>query len=117
LIVGSEVAVPVIEQFISSNYNVSINEKGALEVKTKDNLNPLNSDGTKVLSFEEIIDNHLNSLQLVKQSNGGPGSGTPPPVIPTGQKGSGNEKTFNLRGLDRAEQNVETLKGMKEFGS
>jgi len=115
LIVNSEVAIPVVESYISQNFNVSLNDKGILEVKTKDNLNPLNSDGTKVLSFDEIVDSHLNALQLIKQSNGNNGNGTPPITI---QNGNGNDKkpTFALRGMDAAEANVQNLAKVKEFG-
>jgi hypothetical protein len=116
LIVGQEVAIPVIDSFLNQNYSVSVNEKGALEVKTKDGLNPLNSDGTKVLSFEEIIDNQLNTLQLIKQSNGGPGSVPPVTTGKNTPSGSTDQPKFNLPGMKQAEKNASELEKIKRFG-
>jgi len=70
LIVSPEVVFPAVQNYISKSFNVDVSDDGSLIVKTKDGLNPLNEDGTKVLSFDEILDNQLKSLNVLKQSNG-----------------------------------------------
>lgn len=118
LIVSSEVVSPAVRSFLEQNYNVDVDDNGQLVVKTKNNLNPLNQDGTKIVTFDEILDGHLTQLGVVKQSNGNPNNpnvnpkGTPPP---TPSAGNGEQK-FNLPGLKKAQQNAEQLTNMKVFG-
>jgi hypothetical protein len=117
LIVSPEVVLPAVQSFLSSQYEIDVTDSGELEVKTKNGLKPLNSDGTKALTFEEILDNHLTSLNVVKQSNGTPGSGTPKPAPAPAATGSpASEQKFNLPGLQKAQANAEQLQTMKTFG-
>ena len=128
LVVSPEVVFPAVQSFLSQNYNVDIDDKGEIQIKTKNGLNPLNSDGTKVLTFDEIIDGHLKSLNVIKQSNAGTPSGTPSGTQPktgglsslleSGQQGAGTPTASGYvpPGLKKAQQNLESLKQMKEFG-
>jgi hypothetical protein len=118
LIVSSEVVSPAVRSYLDQNYNVDVDDNGQLIVKTKNNLNPLNQDGTKIVTFDEILDSHLTQLGVVKQSNGSPTNqnanpkGTPPPV----NNGGNGDQKFNLPGLKKAQQNAEQLTNMKVFG-
>jgi hypothetical protein len=119
LIVSPEVVLPAVQSFLSSQYEIDVTDSGELEVKTKNGLKPLNSDGTKALTFEELLDNHLTSLNVIKQSNGGtPGTGTPKPAPTNAGTGSptASEAKFNLPGLQKAQANIEQLQSMKTFG-
>jgi hypothetical protein len=119
LIVSSDVVMPAVKTFLESNYNIDLDEKGDILVKTKQNLNPLNQDGTKIVTFEEILDGHLTSLGVVKQSNAAPAGKAPAPGTPpaaTPPAGTQGETKFNLPGLQKAQQNAESLAKMRTFG-
>lgn len=119
LIVSSDVVMPAVKTFLESNYNIDLDEKGDILVKTKQNLNPLNQDGTKIVTFEEILDGHLTSLGVVKQSNAAPAGKAPAPGTPpaaTPPAGTPGETKFNLPGLQKAQQNAESLAKMRTFG-
>ena len=81
LIVSSDVVIPAVNNYLNQNFNVDVDDSGELIVKTKNNLNPLNLDGTKIVTFDEILDGHLASLGVVKQSNGNPNNPTPTETI------------------------------------
>jgi hypothetical protein len=117
LIVSPEVVLPAIQTFLSSQYEIDVTDSGDLDIKTKNGLKPLNSDGTKALTFDEILDNHLTSLNVIKQSNGAPGTGTPKPAPAPAATGSpAPEQKFNLPGLQKAQANAANLQAMKTFG-
>lgn len=119
LIVSPEVVLPAVKSYLEGNYNIDLDEKGELLVKTKQNLNPLNQDGTKIVTFEEILDGHLSQLGVVKQSNAAPGGKQTPPAgtPPAGTPPAGSaEIKFNLPGLQKAQQNAESLAKMRTFG-
>jgi hypothetical protein len=119
LIVSPDVILPAVKAHLDANYNIDVNENGELLVKTKQNLNPLNQDGTKIVTFEEILDGHLTNLGVVKQSNATPGGKTPAPATPpagTPPGGAPGETKFNLPGLQKAQQNAESLANMRTFG-
>jgi hypothetical protein len=115
LIVSPEVVLPAVKNYLDTNFNIDFDEQSnSIIVKTKQNLNPLNADGTKILNFEEILDGHLQTLNVIKQSNGTPANGKPngtPPPPPTN-----DTPKFKLQGLEKAQQNAESLKLMKVFG-
>jgi hypothetical protein len=118
LIVSSDVVIPAVNNYLNQNFNVDVDDSGELIVKTKNNLNPLNSDGTKIVTFDEILDGHLASLGVVKQSNGNPNNTTPTKTTTTSTQSTngGDKPTFNLVGLKKAMENAESLKSMKTFG-
>lgn len=118
LIVSPDVVLPAVNNYLASNYNLDIDDAGQLIVKTKNNLNPLNSDGTKIITFDEILDSHLATLGVVKQSNGSPNPNPNPNQNPKPNPNPSPESNskFNLVGLKKAEQNAESLKSMKVFG-
>jgi hypothetical protein len=115
LIVSPDVVIPAVKNYLDSNYNLDFDEgSNSILIKTKQNLNPLNSDGTKILTFEEVLDTHLQSLNVIKQSNGTPSAQKP---VLTGQPQIQNdEPKYKLVGLAKAQQNAEALKSMKVFG-
>jgi hypothetical protein len=112
LIVKPEAILPAIESYLSSKYDYDVLESGEIEVKTKNGLKPLNQDGTKSITFDELIDSHLSELQVVKQSNAGT-------AVPQGQApkpASSEAPKFNLPHLQKAQANAERLQSMKVFG-
>ena len=115
LIVSPEVVLPAIQSFLSSQYEIDVLDSGELDVKTKTGLKPLNQDGTKALSFDEILDNHLTSLQVIKQSNATQQQAAAKPNA-TQQQAAGEAPKFNLPHLQKAQANVEKLQAMKTFG-
>lgn len=124
LIVAPEVVLPAVQTFLSQNYNLDLDDQGEVVIKTKNGLNPLNQDGTKVLTFDEIVDGHLKSLNVVKQSNAGQGQGSGEGsgkglskfLDNSGQQNNGSGDAYVPPGLKKAQENAESLKGMKEFG-
>ena len=118
LIVSPEVVKPAVQTYLESNFNVDVDDNGELIVKTKNNLNPLNNDGTKIVTFDEILDGHLASLGVIKQSNGNPtpakpGNGTPPPPPTAGAE----PPKYQLAGMAKAQANAASLQTMKVFGN
>jgi len=112
LIVKPEAILPAIESYLSSKYDYDVLDSGEIEVKTKNGLKPLNQDGTKSITFDELIDSHLSELQVVKQSNAGtaaPQGQAPKPASPEAPK-------FNLPHLQKAQENAQRLQSMKVFG-
>lgn len=111
LIVKPEAILPAIESYLSSKYDYDVLDSGEIEVKTKNGLKPLNQDGTKSLTFDELIDGHLSELQVIKQSNAGASAApTKPNVV------SSEPAKFNLPHLEKAQANAERLAAMKTFG-
>lgn len=117
LAVSQKLAVAGIQDTLKEmKVKLELSEDGDQIVpKTKDGLNVLSKDGTRVLNYDELLDDILgpNGLNIVQQSNG----------TPNGQQLKGVEfekKTdsskFNLPGLAAARENAEKLKGMREFG-
>jgi hypothetical protein len=118
LIVSPEVVKPAVQTYLESNFNVDVDDNGELVVKTKNNLNPLNNDGTKIVTFDEILDGHLASLGVIKQSNGSPtqtkpGNGTPTPPPTAGAE----PPKYQLAGMAKAQANAASLQTMKVFGN
>lgn len=117
LIVSPDVVYPAITDYLSKQYNVDIDDAGQFVVKTKTGLNPISEDGTKTLSFDEIIDKQLTALNVLKQSNGDVKS----PVGHVTQKTAKVEKVensqvFHLPGLQVAQENAERMKNLRTFG-
>jgi len=114
LIVGSEVILPALNKHLNE-YVIDLEDStNQLTIKTKDGLKPLNSDGTKALSFEEIIDGQLKSMNVVKQSNGDPGQ--PGSPKPTPAPDPSPQAKFNLRGMEKATKNATDLAEMRRHG-
>jgi hypothetical protein len=72
----------------------------------------LNQDGTKSITFDELIDNHLSELQVIKQSNAGTAAPQPTSVKAV----TAETPKFNLPHLQKAQANAESLAAMKVFG-
>lgn len=120
LIVNPDVVLPAIQSHLNANYSIDLGDDGSFVVKTKNGLNPLNEDGTKVVGFEDILDSQLKSLGVLKQSNAGSGSSAGLPG--TGERRSifekkeGDSPKFNLPGMKVAEANAEKMKNIRTFG-
>ncbi len=114
LIVKPDVILPAVESFLSSKYDFEVLDSGEIEVKTKNGLKPLNQDGTKALTFDELIDSHLSNLQVIKQSNAGAASNAQ--AAPSAKTASNESSKFNLPHLQKAQANAERLAAMKTFG-
>lgn len=115
LIVKPEVVYPAIQSHLNSFYDIDMNDDGSWIVKTKAGLNPLNQDGTKVMSFEEILETQLKDLNVIKQSNGTPDPTTTRARTQTLQA-EGGEAKFHLPGLKAAQENVDKMSQMRTFG-
>jgi hypothetical protein len=113
LIVKADAILPAVESYLNSQFEYDVMDNGDIDVKTKSGLKPLNNDGTKALSFDELIDSHLSSLQVIKQSNGGQ---TPPLAQTPKPTQSVDAPKFNLPHLQKAQANAEKLSAMKTFG-
>jgi cell fate (sporulation/competence/biofilm development) regulator YmcA (YheA/YmcA/DUF963 family) len=111
LIVKPDAILPAVESFLSSKYDYEVLDSGEIEVKTKNGLKPLNQDGTKSLTFDELIDSHLSELQVIKQSNAGAAPAQAKPNAVTNES-----PKFNLPHLEKAQANAERLASMKTFG-
>jgi hypothetical protein len=115
LIVSPEVVIPAVKSYLEANFNLDVDDAtNSIVIKTKQNLNPLNSDGSKILTFDEVLDGHLTTLNVIKQSNGNPNPAKTPTI--GNPNPNPDAPKFNLVGLDKAQQNVESLKTMKVFG-
>lgn len=118
LAVSQKLAVAGIQDTLKElKIKLELNEEGDQIIpKTKDGLNVLSKDGTKVLNFDELLDDILgpNNLNIMQQSNGNPAAGQQLKGVEM-QKNIDSSK-FNLPGLAAARENAEKLKGMKEFG-
>lgn len=116
LSVKAEVAYLSVQDYLSKNYNVDIDDNNQFVLKTKSGLAPLSEDGTKTLSFEEILDKKLNEDGLIKQSNGDPtkplSSGKKLPLVETNDDG----QKYNLPGIKTAQENAERMKNLRTFG-
>jgi hypothetical protein len=69
LIIKPKIASKLVTDYLWSDYNMGINEKGELVIKTKDGLIPQNADKTKNLTVTELIDMKLVQDGLKRESN------------------------------------------------
>ena len=111
LIVKADAILPAVESFLSSKYDYEVLDSGEIDVKTKNGLKPLNQDGTKSLTFDELIDGHLSELQVIKQSNAGAA-----PAASKPNATSVDTPKYNIPHLQKAQANAERLSSMKTFG-
>lgn len=116
LIVKPEVVLPAIQTRFNEKFNVDIDEQNQIVVKTKDGLNPLSKDGTKTLSFDDLLNEFLgeSDLNVLKQSNGNPISGQQIPKKTF--DASSSKPEFHLPGLKKAQENAEQMKNIRNFG-
>lgn len=119
LIVSAAVVNPAVRSYLDANFNMDVDDNGEIIVKTKNNLNPLNNDGTKIVTFDEILDGHLNELGVVKQSNGNaPTPQQKPNGIQTSTQTTGADvPKYQLAGMAKAQANAVSLQSMKVFGN
>lgn len=116
LIVKPEVVLPAIQSRLSEKYNVDIDDNGQMVVKTKDGLNPLSKDGSKTMSFDEILDSFLgvDDLNVVKQSNGT--ESKQPMFAKKTFEPTNGKPDFVLPGMKKAVENAEQMKNIRIFG-
>ena len=113
LLVKPEIAYLTLQDYLNKNYEVDIDETNNLLLKTKNGLNPLNADGTKIVSFDEVVDKKLQDDGLIVQSNAKAGT-APTQKVKTGQ--ITEERKYNLPGIKTAEENAERMKNLRTFG-
>lgn len=116
LIVKPELAYLSIQDYLTKNYNVDLDDNNQFVLKTKNGLAPLNGDGTKTMTFDEIVDKKLMDENLVRQSNGSPDKANTTAKKTSVIDNSGSEQVFHLPGLKIAEENAERMKNIRTFG-
>lgn len=114
LLVKPEIAYLTLQDYLNKNYEVDIDDSNKFVLKTKNGLNPLNDDATKILSFDEIVDKKLMEDGLIVQSNGKPSQAVPTQKLKTSQ--ITEERKYNLPGIKTAEENAERMKNLRTFG-
>lgn len=118
LAVSQKLAVAGIQDTLKEmKIKLELNDDGDQIVpKTKDGLNVLSKDGTRVLNYDELLDDILgpNNLNIMQQSNGNQNAGQPLKGVEFEKKVDSTK--FNLPGMAAARENAEKLKGMREFG-
>lgn len=118
LAVSQKLAVAGIQDTLKEmKVKLELSDDGdAIVPKTKDGLNVLSKDGTRVLNYDELLDEILgpNNLNIMQQSNGNQNAGQPLKGVEFEKKVDSTK--FNLPGLAAARENAEKLKGMREFG-
>ncbi len=111
-IIEKDAIFPIVQAHLQNNYDFDVTEEGVLDVKTKQGTAPISNDGTKKIDLQGIINEHLTSLKLIKQSNGsgtseeGPKGSTPKPVATEKPK-------FNLPGMKAAQDNLAAMQNGK----
>jgi len=117
LIVDSEILYPSVQSYLDKNYSIGLGDDDALQIKTKDGLNPLDKEGTTVQTLDQIVDGYLNEMKVIKQSNGDVDN-TSKAVFKTlnVKNQSEVENKFHLPHLQKAKENAERLKEMKTHG-
>lgn len=114
LIVKPDIAYLAVQNHLNSAYHIDFEENKPV-IKTKTGLAPLNDDGTKTLTLEEVIDKKLMEDGLIMQSNGKMSQPTTATSkIKTTQLTE--EKKYNLPGIKTAEENAERMKNLRTFG-
>lgn len=117
LTVKPSIILPALNGILDGEFDIDIDDKDEFTIKTKDGLNPLSKDKTKVLTFDDILDAKLLELEVLKQSKA-PTPGTPSPT-PGGAGPRFEPPTpgkFNLPGLDRAKANETEMAKIRTFG-
>lgn len=115
LLVKPEIAYLTIQDYLTKNFEVDIDDSNKFVLKTKNGLNPLNEDGTKTMSFEDIVEKKLMDEGLIRQSNGDGSNSSGNRKMSTLNKVQ-DEPKFNLPGLKKAQENVEQMKNLRTFG-
>jgi len=113
-LVDPSVFLPALNANLDRDFTIDLDDKDEFIIKTKDGLNPLSPDKTKVLTFDEILDSQLVSMNVMKQSNGKPV--TPPSPNTMFTPDAGGTK-FNLPGLERAKANETDMAKIRTFGN
>lgn len=118
----AEAVTPAIQNYLTDNFNIIL-EDGKIVLKTKDDLNPLDESGTKVLTVKDVINNKLSDFGVIRQSNatenGNVSISTDNKKYTTKQPMQ-NEKVepkYKLPGLNKAVANVEALKKQRDFST
>ena len=114
LIVKPDIAYLAVQNHLNAAYQIDFEDNNPV-IKTKNGLSPLNEEGTKTLSLEEIIDKKLAEDGLIVQSNGQMKSAPPTnKTVKTTQMTE--ERKYNLPGIKSAEENAERMKNLRTFG-
>ncbi len=112
LLVSQDVIIPALYERLNKAYEVDLGDDESFVVKTKNGLNPVSEDGTKVVSFDEILENQLKEMGVLKQSNANPNQ----PDRKTVSFNGSQDVKYNLPGMAAAKENAETMKSIRTFG-
>ena len=114
LIVSTDIVFPALNEYLSKNYSVELDEQDKLVIKTKNGLAPLSEDGTKTITFDEVVEKHLDTIGVLKKSNGGVNPSIPGIKSPKLEKSE--EAKYALPGMKAAQDNAERMKNLRTFG-
>lgn len=114
LIVSTDIVYPAINEFLNKNYSVELDDQDKLTIKTKNGLAPLSEDGTKTISFDEVVEKHLDTLGVLKKSNGAASPSIP--GIKSSKLEKSEETKYSLPGMKVAQDNAERMKNLRTFG-
>jgi len=111
-----DVVIAALEREFGSNYNVDLDEKGNLKITDKlTGLEVKNSDGTKILTTDEIITDVLSKNKFLEES-GADGSGkTIPakPIVPEKKDDADVKDKAFAPGMSKAEAKLKELQDKK----
>lgn len=114
LIIDANAILPAVLSDLDANYNITLGDDKSLVVKTKDGTDPLNADKTAKVTLEQIIQSKLEAFNAIKKSNAGEpagSTGSAPSAAPTTEP----KNEFNLKGLDKAQANLDRAKNMRQM--
>lgn len=110
-----EVVMSQIEREFGDKYNIDLNADGSLKVTDKKNgLEVRNTDGTKILTADEILNETLSRNKFLEES-GADNSGKHLDVKPDkkDEKKDDSQQTVYAPGLNKAEQHLKEMQEAK----
>lgn len=113
LIVKPDIAYLAVQNHLNDAYQIDFEDNKPI-IKTKTGLSPLNEDGTKTLTLEEVVEKKLSEDGLIMQSNGKANQALPTQKVKTSQ--ITEDRKYNLPGIKTAEENAERMKNLRTFG-
>lgn len=111
--VPMDVAFPAVENFLNSQFDLDIDDKGEVQIFTKGTkLSPQKADKTGLLSINDIVSEQLNKYQLVEKSNGTPAATTTnvDPIKPGAEGDQKQKPTYVPPHLEAAKAKITQIK-------
>lgn len=107
--VPMDAAFPAIQNFLNSNYDVDIDDKGEIQVLVKGTkLAPTKADKTGLLTINDIVTEQLDKFQFIEKSKGDPDPKKKEidPIVPK----EGEKKAFVPPHLEAAQKHAADVK-------